>query len=132
MFLRRKSESIEELPEPIAQPPRTLKADTVTEAPADELAWYEIGNQKLLSKNYDMAVYYLKKALNNMDAIALLAFCTEFGLGTAQDSVKAEKLYVLAAKKSDNGLAIARLAFLRYYGRPFVRIDRVEVSHKLS
>jgi Sel1 repeat len=51
----------------------------------------------------------------------------EFGIGTKQDFVKAEEFYVDAATRGD-ALACGRLSFLRKYGRPGVRIDRVEAE----
>ncbi|KAF9079244.1 hypothetical protein BGX23_004608, partial [Mortierella sp. AD031] len=44
------------------------------------------------------------------------------------DFVEAERLYILAAEKN-NGLALSRLAFLRKYGRPSVKIDRIESEY---
>lgn len=65
------------------------------------------------------------------DASALLAFCCEFSLGVSQDFKRCESLYISAASNS-NGLAMARLAFLRRYGRPGVKIDRVEAEEWVS
>ncbi|KAI8853387.1 hypothetical protein BC829DRAFT_382699 [Chytridium lagenaria] len=73
----------------------------------------------------------LQRAANyhqgHVQAQAVLGFCLEFGIGTSQDFKAAEKLYLAAAVKG-NGLAGARLSFLRRYGRPSVKIDRVEAE----
>jgi len=59
---------------------------------------------------------------------ALLGFAHEFGLGLdGQDFKGAETLYISAAV-GGSGLAQSRLAFLRKYGRPGVKIDRVEAE----
>ncbi|KAF9576568.1 hypothetical protein BGW38_008127, partial [Lunasporangiospora selenospora] len=65
------------------------------------------------------------RPLGHLDAQGALAFCYEFGLGIAANFVQAESIYMLAAEKG-NGLALSRLAFLRKYGRPSVKIDRIE------
>ena len=56
-----------------------------------------------------------------------LVLCTNFGMGVETDFILSEKHYLTAAKKED-GLAMARLAFLRKYGRPNVKIDRAEAE----
>ncbi|KAG0289953.1 hypothetical protein BGZ96_006555, partial [Linnemannia gamsii] len=61
-------------------------------------------------------------------AQGVLAFCFEFGLGLQANYVEAERLYILAAEKGD-GLSLSRLAFLRKYGRPSVKIDRIESEY---
>ncbi|CAG8583897.1 19003_t:CDS:2 [Rhizophagus irregularis] len=65
--------------------------------------------------------------LNHPEAQGILAFCYEFGLGVEKDFKQAELHYIPAAELG-NGLAQARLAFLRKYGRPSVRIDRAEAE----
>ncbi|KAI8804822.1 hypothetical protein BJ742DRAFT_822577 [Cladochytrium replicatum] len=81
--------------------------------------------------NEKKAVKYLKKAAfkngGHAEAQAVLGFCYEFGLGVAQDFKSAENLYICGAIKGI-GLAQSRLAFLRRYGRPTVKIDRVEAE----
>ncbi|KAL7751291.1 hypothetical protein RI367_003150 [Sorochytrium milnesiophthora] len=62
-------------------------------------------------------------------AIALLGFCYEFGLGVEHDFSAAERYYVEAANAPHHEpLSMARLAFLRRYGRPNVRMDRAEAN----
>jgi hypothetical protein len=56
-----------------------------------------------------------------------LGYCYEFEHGTEQDFKEAERLYIKAANNGV-GLAMARLAFLRHYGRANVVIDRVEAE----
>ncbi|KAI8607967.1 hypothetical protein BC830DRAFT_58529 [Chytriomyces sp. MP71] len=77
------------------------------------------------------AVALLKRAAFQVDghvrAQAVLGFCYEFGLGVESDSKFAESLYLSAAMRGD-GLAGARLSFLRRYGRPHVKIDRAEAE----
>ncbi|CAG8506809.1 5861_t:CDS:2 [Cetraspora pellucida] len=82
----------------------------------------EQGNEK-------KAFEYFQRAskLNHIEARGVLGFCYEFGLGVEKDFKQAELHYIPAAK-SGNGLAQARLAFLRKYGRPCVRIDRAEAE----
>lgn len=60
-------------------------------------------------------------------AHSVLGFCYEFGLGVEVDFVQAEQLYLEGAQLRD-GLSQARLAFLRKYGRPGVKINRVEAD----
>ncbi|RCH96966.1 hypothetical protein CU098_004735 [Rhizopus stolonifer] len=76
-----------------------------------------------------LAVAYLIKAtaLGNAKAEGVLGFCYEFGIGVETDFVQSEHHYLNAAKRND-GLSMARLAFLRKYGRPNVKIDRVEAE----
>ncbi|CAG8546765.1 9329_t:CDS:2 [Ambispora gerdemannii] len=81
------------------------------------------------SRNEKRAFEYFKRAatMNHTQAQGVLAFCYEFGLGVEKDFKQAELHYISAAE-SGNGLAQARLAFLRKYGRPSVRIDRSEAD----
>jgi TPR repeat protein len=58
---------------------------------------------------------------------AVLGFCYEFGLGVEQDYKAAEQLYISAAHKGSS-LATLQLSFIRRYGRPSVKIDRVEAE----
>jgi TPR repeat protein len=103
------------------------------------LELYKLGEDQLLGINGSeldekKGFKNIKKASifeNHVQAQALLGFCFEFGLGTDQDFVAAENLYITAAKAS-NGLARARLAFLRRYGRPSIKIDRVEAEEWLA
>ncbi|KAJ3107183.1 hypothetical protein HDU97_004603 [Phlyctochytrium planicorne] len=82
-------------------------------------------------RDEEKAVRMLQRAANylqgHVQAQAVLGFCFEFGIGSVQDFKAAEKLYLMAAVKG-NGLAGARLSFLRRYGRPHVKIDRVEAE----
>ncbi|KAJ3073489.1 hypothetical protein HDU98_001417 [Podochytrium sp. JEL0797] len=77
------------------------------------------------------AVGMLKRASFRLDghdlAQSVLGFCYEFGLGVDCDGKFAENMYIAAAMKGE-GLAITRLSFLRRYGRPNVKIDRVEAE----
>ncbi|KAJ3328067.1 hypothetical protein HDU93_001677 [Gonapodya sp. JEL0774] len=81
-------------------------------------------------KDQKVAVKLLRRAAVRgfARAEAILGFCNEFGLGLEGEDFKAaEALYVSAAAQGE-GLARARLAFLRKYGRPGVKIDRVEAE----
>ncbi|KAF0525726.1 HCP-like protein [Gigaspora margarita] len=80
-------------------------------------------------KDEKKAFDYFQRAskLNHTEARGVLGFCYEFGLGVEKDFKRAELHYIPAAE-SGNGLAQARLAFLRKYGRPCVRIDRAEAE----
>ncbi|CAG8665011.1 24102_t:CDS:2 [Dentiscutata erythropus] len=80
-------------------------------------------------KDEKKAFDYFQRAskLNHTEALGVLGFCYEFGLGVEKDFKHAELHYIPAAE-SGNGLAQARLAFLRKYGRPCVRIDRAEAE----
>ncbi|CAG8566106.1 10746_t:CDS:2 [Paraglomus brasilianum] len=78
---------------------------------------------KMLITSTDKA----KTDMNHPQAQGVLAFCYEFGLGIEKDFKRAEQYYIPAAERG-NGLAQARLAFLRKYGRPSVRIDRTEAE----
>ncbi|KAF9124819.1 hypothetical protein BGW39_007866, partial [Mortierella sp. 14UC] len=101
--------------------------------------FFELGQQLLFgryghSKDEAAAVEYYRMAAQlgsgggHLEAQAALAFCYEFGLGIQADFVEAERLYILAAERN-NGLALSRLAFLRKYGRPSVKIDRIESEY---
>ena len=97
--------------------------------------YFEKGNTLLFGrKGYAvdkaLAFYNYKKSfsLNYPKAEAIVGFCYEFGLGVEQDFALAEKHYLSAAKHWNDGVAMARLAFLRKYGRPCVKIDRVEAG----
>lgn len=80
-------------------------------------------------KDQHKAVEYLTICVQQSLPIAMsvLGFCREFGLGCEMDFIEAERLYISAANHED-GLGQARLAFLRKYGRPGVKIDRVEAD----
>ncbi|PVU89365.1 hypothetical protein BB561_005403 [Smittium simulii] len=56
-------------------------------------------------------------------SIAVLGFCYEFGLGVKCDYAKSERFYKPCAIKG-NALGQSRLAFLKKYGRPGIKIDR--------
>ena len=90
-----------------------------------------------IEKDEEKAVKYFKTAANRTSgqgvtqAKAILGFCYEFGLGVPENFKSAEELYICAAN-DDNGLAQARLAFLRRYGRPSVKIDRTEAEKWLN
>ncbi|KAI9190017.1 hypothetical protein H9P43_001450 [Blastocladiella emersonii ATCC 22665] len=58
-------------------------------------------------------------------ASALVGFCHEFGLGTEQ-SFRACEPYYMGAAQAGSALAMARLSFLRRYGRPYVHMNRAE------
>ncbi|CAG8436219.1 7103_t:CDS:2 [Funneliformis caledonium] len=66
-------------------------------------------------------------SLKHPESQGVMAFCYEFGLGIEKDFKQAELHYIPAAELG-NGLAQARLAFLRKYGRPSVHIDRAEAE----
>jgi TPR repeat protein len=90
---------------------------------------YQKGEDCILRQDYSNGVLLLRSILykNNSQAQALMGFCLEFGLGIQQDFSWAEKLYSCAGMQG-NGLACARLSFLRRYGRPGVVIDRMEAE----
>lgn len=77
----------------------------------------------------ERAISYLRQAVDRGMPLAMsvLGFCHEFGIGCQMNFVEAERLYIQAAALAD-GMAYARLAFLRKYGRPGVKIDRVEAD----
>jgi hypothetical protein len=87
---------------------------------------YKLGSEALLQGCYDKAILYLG-AVSHPKALGLLGFCYEFGLGVDESFAKAEELYIQAVS-GGNALAAARLSFLRKYGRPGVKIDRVEAE----
>ncbi|KNE61605.1 hypothetical protein AMAG_06418 [Allomyces macrogynus ATCC 38327] len=58
-------------------------------------------------------------------ARGLLGFCYEFGLGVTASFKNAEPHYQVAAN-AGHAVSMARLAFLRRYGRPHVRMNRGE------
>jgi TPR repeat protein len=90
---------------------------------------YLKGEEYILKQDYSNGVLLLRSVLckENTQAQALMGFCLEFGLGIQQDFSWAEKLYSSAGMQGD-GLACARLSFLRRYGRPGVVIDRMEAE----
>jgi hypothetical protein len=91
-------------------------------------AMIRLGERSLfLDKQPEAAIHFFMQAMQRGSALAkaILGFCTEFGLGCTMDFKQAERLYIEASAQG-NGLAMARLAFLRKYGRPDVVIDRVE------
>ena len=85
----------------------------------------------ILSRNPEKAVFYFNKAIIEKEpyglllAVSLLGFCYEFGLGVPGDHKRCEEIYRVSAVENE-GLAIARLAFLKKYGRKNVNIDRAE------
>lgn len=84
----------------------------------------------LKSEREQIALQYFEAAvrLGSIEAQALQGFCFEFGVGCEADFSLSEVAYKAAAK-AGVGLAQARLAFLRRYGRPGVRIDRPEAEY---
>jgi hypothetical protein len=90
-----------------------------------------------IEKDEEKAVKYFKTAASRTcsegvtQAKAILGFCYEFGLGVPENFKSAEELYICAAN-DNSGLAQARLAFLRRYGRPSVKIDRTEAENWLN
>lgn len=129
----------ENVPEPAGQQPRRGSIESVDLIPIYELdiqentadEWFHRGNSYFLKQEYEKAILYLGKAISLSPEdgmiIAVLGFCHEFGLGTALSYSKAEEYYVQGCKL-ENGIALIRLAFLRYYGRPGVMINRVEAE----
>ncbi|CEG80349.1 hypothetical protein RMATCC62417_14703 [Rhizopus microsporus] len=97
--------------------------------------YFQKGNYYLFGRkgypvNQEKAIHYYTLAAtecNHVQAEGIIGFCYEFGLGLPKDFVEAERRYLAAASKGD-GLSMARLAFLRKYGRPNVRINRVEAE----
>ena len=83
------------------------------------------------SKNVEKAVFYFNRAIIEKEpyclllAVTLLGFCYEFGLGVPCDYKRCEEIYRVSAVENE-ALAIARLAFLKKYGRTGVNIDRAE------
>ena len=153
----KKDQTLEkDIPEPIAttQQPRSGSTDQQALVPVvlkhskkkkEESGLgdlYKAAMKLFYQEKYKEAVVLLKKctmsnAKDEVDghyfqdqATAILGFCFEFGLGAKQDFVLAEKYYLAAAasSKSKIGLSYCRLAFLRYYGRPNVVIDRSEAE----
>ncbi|KAJ3078410.1 hypothetical protein HK102_004528, partial [Quaeritorhiza haematococci] len=136
---------------PMAQqldtPPSSSSTPTSSPSPSQSRLdeWFHHAENLLFGRNNTKkdekkAIKYLKKAAfptsskstststsGHVYAQAVLGFCYEFGLGTDQEFKASENLYICAAIKG-NGLAQARLAFLRRYGRPSVKIDRVEAE----
>lgn len=89
-----------------------------------------MGNHHLFDSddNPQLASTYFHQAatLGHPESLGVLGFCYEFGLGgTEKDFGLAEHYYLEAATHLD-GLGMARLAFLRKYGRPNIKIDRSE------
>lgn len=110
----------------------TTTTETIDNSSAAYL--FKRGNNYLFGRNgfpvsEKLAIDYFTKSasLSHAKAEGVLGFCYEFGMGVETNFVTSEKHYLNAAKKND-GLAIARLAFLRKYGRPNVKIDRSEAE----
>ena len=102
----------------------------ILQVPQGLLDIYSKAEDLILNKDFNHGVVLLEsvvKAFDCSQSQALLGFCLEFGLGITQDFKAAEKLYA-AAGLQGNGLACARLSFLRRYGRPGVIIDRMEAE----
>lgn len=144
-FLRRedssKQGSDKEISEPIAtsQQPRRGSKEVEALVPVfedkleieeseDDL---ELACELFFSEKFKQAAILLQQCSEGKDcnpiAWAMLGFCFEFGMGVKQDFIMAEKYYITAGSKG-NGLAYCRLAFLRYYGRPNVVIDRAQAE----
>ncbi|CAO3619914.1 unnamed protein product [Mucor fragilis] len=113
-----------------------------------QLAQQHLYGRNGKSKDESRATSYLKEAANNnhSGAQAVLGFCYEFGLGISLDFQLAERYYIMSVKTAltENNathsideleldqatlLGMARLAFLRKYGRPGVQINRVEAEY---
>jgi TPR repeat protein len=102
---------------------------------SNEEEWFRTANECLFSGMEQEAIKYFQMAAfqGHADALGVLGFCYEFGLGIEQNFKEAESLYLQAAIK-DCGLGIfvdaaaARMSFLRKYGRPSIKIDRVEAE----
>lgn len=113
-------------PPPSPAPPSVITVATNQHTVQNNAqAWFEAGERLLFagSGNEADAVKFLKMAAHEHSAAtAVLAFCYEFALGVDENYAMAEELY-LQAGRNKNGLACARLAFLRRYGRPSVKID---------
>lgn len=97
---------------------------------------YELGGEAILISNdstrFQEAFLLVKEACIHglsMNAVAILGFCYEFGLGECINYALAESAYVLAAEKGSIPLALSRLAFLRKYGQPGLPIDKNEADH---
>jgi TPR repeat protein len=141
--------TVKDIPESIATTQQPRKGSTeqalvpivLENSPRDDEAKikriYEEASKSFFQGNYKDAILLLKRCTSIKledngqiaEATAVLGFCFEFGLGIKQDFIMAEKYYILAASSRFNvGLAFCRLAFLRYYGRPNVVIDRSEAE----
>lgn len=117
-----------------------------------ELAENHLYGRHGKSVDRHFAVICLQDAANrgqHSGAQAVLGFCYEFGLGITLDFQQAERYYIMSVKTAltennsslkDDGfdslalsdatlLGIARLSFLRKYGRPGVQINRVEAEY---
>jgi TPR repeat protein len=79
-------------------------------------------------KNPSLAIDYFQQAaaLGHSASNGVLGFCYEFGLGVTEMDFGLAEYYYLEAAQHHDGLGMARLAFLRKYGRPNVKIDRAE------
>ncbi|OZJ01500.1 hypothetical protein BZG36_05575, partial [Bifiguratus adelaidae] len=102
--------------------------------------WFQLANASLFGRygvpqDPEQAVAYLYKALSHGHVVAegVLGFCFEFGIGVERDFERCEQCYLSAAGGGKAAgpvdvFAMARLAFLRKYGRPGVKIDRSEAD----
>ncbi|RKP19283.1 HCP-like protein, partial [Rozella allomycis CSF55] len=73
--------------------------------------------------------YYREAAeLGHGLAVTLVGFCYEFGYGVSIDYSKAEKYYMVALESYVEPFALCRMAFLRKYGRPGIKIDILEAE----
>lgn len=85
-----------------------------------------LGDNENVDEQKAFRLLYLAVQTNSYPtAIGLLGYCYEFGIGCEQDFRKCEPLYSLAASQSEP-LAMARLSFLKRYGRPHVKINKNE------
>jgi TPR repeat protein len=82
-------------------------------------------NNELQDNTAAFLLFSAAASLGCMKAAGIVGFCLEFGIGTAQSFAACEPWYVRAAR-AGHALAMARLAFLRRYGRPHVRMNRSE------
>jgi TPR repeat protein len=113
---------------------RLGKSYSINREDARKRALFRLGERYLFgreneTKNPAKAVVYFRQAASRQFPLALtvLGFCFEFGHGVEMNFKEAEKCYIEAAELQD-GLGMSRLAFLRKYGRPGVKIDRVEAE----
>ncbi|KAJ3363617.1 hypothetical protein GGF31_000924 [Allomyces arbusculus] len=129
------------LPAP-AFDPRPIPSDVplllphlhVAPAPADAAALTRVAELLLFGVRGTALVADESRAFKLLTAAAehgcvkargLLGFCYEFGLGVTASFKNAEPHYQVAAN-AGHAVSMARLAFLRRYGRPHVRMNRGE------
>lgn len=113
---------------------RLSKTYSLNREDARRQALFRLGERYLFGKDGEAkdaakALVYFRQAAQRGYLLAqtVLGFCYEFGIGADTDLKEAERLYIECAAQNE-GFAQARLAFLRKYGRPGIRIDRVEAD----